>query len=278
MGKMIVTEGNYSKKSYLLKNSKLSIHSIEELCYCIIKNPELCEDFLYDRDLATFMDEELGLRERANLLADCIERDAPLKDLATVVFCSCDYLVREEIEDFVEELSRAERSEKWIRIKNKADSYLSLENYKNAVINYRSLVKDAGNLGITSENLGDIYHNMGIAFLHTEGFETAAECFRMAYEMNNREESLESYLLALKFAERNEEFKTALEVYDIPEKTVERLRSAVLHTELEASDEAELYELGEAEKLLKSGRTEEFYDTVARMTAEMKEQYIKYNE
>ncbi len=278
MGKMIVTEGNYSKKSYLLKNSKLSIHSIEELCYCIIKNPELCEDFLYDRDLATFMDEELGLRERANLLADCIERDAPLKDLATVVFCSCDYLVREEIEDFVEELSRAERSEKWIRIKNKADSYLSLENYKNAVINYRSLVKDAGNLGITSENLGDIYHNMGIAFLHTEGFETAAECFRMAYEMNNREESLESYLLALKFAERNEEFRTALEVYDIPEKTVEKLRSAVLHTELEASDEAELYELGEAEKLLKSGRTEEFYDTVARMTAEMKEQYIKYNE
>ena len=278
MGKMIVTEGNYSKKSYLLKNSKLSIHSIEELCYCIIKNPELCEDFLYDRDLAVFIDEELGLKERANLLADCIERDAPLKDLATVVFCSCDYLVRDEIEEFVEELSRSERSEKWIRIKNKADSYLSLENCKNAVINYRSLAKDAGDLGITSENLGDIYHNMGIALLHTEGFETAAECFRMAYERNNREESLESYLLSLKYAGKDEDFKTALEVYDIPEKTVERLKSAVLNTELELSDEAELYELREAERLLRDGRVSDFYDKVAGMTAEMKEQYIKYNE
>ncbi len=278
MGKMIVTVGNYSKRSYLLKNSKLSIHSIEELCYCIIKNPELCEDFLYDRDLPNFIDEELGLKERANLLADCIERDAPLKDLATVCFCSCDYLVREEIEEFAEELSRAERSEKWIRIKNKADSYLSLENYKNAVFNYRSLVKDAGSLGISSENLGDIYHNMGIALLHTEGFDRAAECFRMAYEMNNREESLKSYLLALKFGEKNEEYKTAMEVYDISEDTATWLNSAVLHTELEASDEAELYELREAERLLKTGRVTEFYATVKKMTDEMKEQYIKYNE
>ncbi len=278
MGKMIVTAGNYSKKPYLLKNSKLRIHSVEELCYCMIKNPELCEDFLYDRDLATFMDENLGLRERANLLADCIERDAPLKDLATVCFCSCDYLVREEIEEFIDELSRSERSEKWIRIKNKADSYLTLENYKNAIINYRNLVKDADKLGISRENLGDIYHNMGIALLHTEGFESAAECFRIGYEMNNREESLKSYLLSLKFADRDEEYRTALEVYDISDETAQRLKSAVIHTGLEASDEAEFYELGEAEKLLKAGRVTEFYDIVDKMTTEMKEQYKKYNE
>ncbi len=278
MGKMIVTAGNYSKKSYLLKNSKLRIHSIEELCYCIIKNPELCEDFLYDKDLATFMDEELGLRERANFLVDCIERDAPLKDLATVCFCSCDYLVRDEIEEFVEELSRSERSEKWIRIKSKADSYLSQQNYKNAVINYRSLVKDAVNLGITSENLGDIYHNMGIALLNTEGFETAADCFRKAYERNRKEESLRSYLLALKFDEKEEEFKNALVTYRVTDESAARLKSAVVHTELEASDEAEFLELKEAERLLKNGKISEFYETVNKMTSEMKERYIKYNE
>ncbi len=278
MGKMIVTVGNYSKKPYLLRNSKLSIHSVEELCYCIIGNPELCEDFLYDRDLAVFMDEALGLKERANLLADCIERDAPLKDLVTVCFCSCDYLVREEIENFIEALSRADRTEKWIRIKKKADSYLSLENYKNAIINYRNLVKEAPEFRITSENLGDIYHNMGIALLHTEGFESAAECFRQAYEKNGREESMRSYLLALKFGEKKEELRMAMEVYDVSEETAAWLRSAVLSTELEASDEAELYELREAEELLRSGRVTDFYNVVGKLTAEMKEQYIKYNE
>ena len=275
---MIVTTGNYSKKPYYLKNSKLCIHSIEELCYCIIKNPELCEDFLYDRDLTTFLDENLGLKERANLLADCIERDAPLKDLATICFCSCDYLVREEIEDFIEELSRAERSEKWVKIKHKADSYLQHENYKNAVINYRNLIKDAGSLGITSETLGDIYHNMGIALLHTEGFETAAESFRLAYERNNREESLKSYLLSLKFGEKNEDYRTALEVYKISEETTDWLKNAVFHTEMEAEEGSELYELREAADLLRNGRISEFYSEVNKMTAKMKEQYRKYNE
>ena len=80
MGKVIMTTGNYSKTGYLLKNTKLNIHSIEELCYFMMKNPELCEDYLYDEGLAVYIKEQLGLKERGSLLADLIQRDAPLKD------------------------------------------------------------------------------------------------------------------------------------------------------------------------------------------------------
>ena len=81
MGKLIVTTGNYAKTGYLLKNSKQNIYSIEELCYCIMRNPELCDDYLYDDGLARYIRETLGLKERGALLADLIKRDAPLKDL-----------------------------------------------------------------------------------------------------------------------------------------------------------------------------------------------------
>ncbi len=278
MGKVIFTSGNYATTPYYLKNSKLCIRSIEELVFCILKNPELCEDFLYDKDLAAYIDNELGLKEAGSLLTDLIERDAPLKDLIGVCFLCNDYLVKDEIEEFVSELSKVERSEEWVRIKNKADSYLAHENYKNAVINYRNLIKEADNFKITSETLGDIYHNIGIAMLHTEGFLSAADCFREAYERNNREESLRDYLLALKFSGNDAEYKSALDIYSIDDDTVAWLNTVFFHTELESDVEPELFELKDAVKLLKGGKVNEFYAIIRKMTERLKEQYRKYNE
>ena len=278
MGKVIITAGNYSKTPYVLKNSKLRIHSIEELAFCILKNPELCEDFLYDRDLPVYIENELGLRERASRLAILIERGAPVRDLMTVVFCSSDYMVKDEIEEFINEFSRVENSEEWVRVKNKADSYLQIENYKNALINYRNLIKDANTYRITNETLGDIYHNMGVATLHTAGFTEAADCFREAYERNNRNESLKSYLLALKFGENDEEYRTALDIYKISDETAEWMNSALFHTELEAEGMPELVELSQAVENMKAGKVKDFSETVDRLTEEMKEQYRRNNE
>ncbi len=278
MGKIIFTKGNYSKTPYNLKNSKLSIRSIEELVFCILKNPELCEDFLYDKELAAYIAGELGLKETGSLLANLIERDAPLKDLINVCFTSNDYLEKDQIEAFINELSKVERSEEWVKIKNKADSYLDHENYKNAVISYRNLTKEAESYHITSETLGDIYHNMGVAMLHTDGFLPAADCFRIAYERNNREESMRDYLLALKFSGNDSEYRSALEIYDISEETATWLSTAFFHTELEADAEPELYELVEAVNLMKTGKINESYMIINRLTSKLKEQYRKYNE
>lgn len=278
MGKVIITTGNYSKTPYLLKNSKLRIHSIEELAFCVLKNPELCEDFLYDKDLPAYIENELGLRERASRLAILIERGAPLRDLMTVVFCSSDYMVKDEIEDFISEFSKVEKSEEWVRIKTKADSYLQIENYKNALINYRNLIKDANTYKITNETLGDIYHNMGVATLHTAGFIEAADYFREAYERNNREESLKSYLLALKLGENDDEYRTALDIYKIPEETGEWMNSALFHTELEAEMVPELIELSQAVENMHAGRLNDFAQTIDQLTTEMKDQYRRNNE
>ncbi len=278
MGKVIITTGNYSKTPYLLKNSKLRIHSIEELAFCVLKNPELCEDFLYDKDLPAFIENELGLRERASRLAIQIDRGAPLRDLMTVVFCSSDYMVKDEIEELINEFSKVEKSEEWVRVKTKADSYLQIENYKNALINYRNLIKDSNSYKITNETLGDIYHNMGVATLHTAGFLEAADYFREAYERNNRDESMKSYLLALKFGENDEEYRAALDIYKISEETAEWMNAALFHTELEAETVPELIELAQAVENMKAGKYKDFAQTIEQLTTEMKEQYRRNNE
>jgi len=278
MGKLIVTTGNYAKTGYLLKNSKQNIYSIEELCYCIMRNPELCDDYLYDDGLARYIRETLGLKERGALLADLIQRDAPLKDLITVVFCSCDYFTKEEIEEFLQEQSKVERSEEWVRTKSKADSYLVQENYRDAVMNYRLLLKEKDSFGITSETLGDIYHNLAIALLHTDGFAEAADYFREAYERNNREESLKQYLLALRFSGDKVMYESALDIYQVSESISKWLDVAFFQTELETQEISDFNELNNIRQLLKEGKINEFYAGVKRMTEQMKEQYRKYYE
>ena len=278
MGKLIVTTGNYAKSGYLLKNTKQYIYSIEELCYCIARNPELCEDYLYDDGLAKYIREQLGLKERGTLLADLIERDAPLKDLITVIFCSCDYFTREEIEEFLLELSKVERSEEWVRTKSKADSYVVHGNYRDAIMSYRRLLKEKEVLGITSETLGDIYHNLAIALLHTDGFNDAADYFREAYERNNREESLKQYLLALRFAGDVVMYESALDIYQVSEGISKWLDVAYFQTELETQEISDFDDLNHIRQLLKNGKINEFYVNVERMTEQMKEQYRKYNE
>lgn len=278
MGKLIVTTGNYARTGYLLKNSKQNIYSIEELCYLIMRNPELCEDYLYDEGLAHYIRETLGLKERGALLADLIKRDAPLKDLITVVFCSCDYFTREEIEEFLQEQSKVERSEEWVRTKSKADSYLLQENYRDAVMNYRLLLKEKETYGITSETLGDIYHNLAIALLHTDGFGEAADYFREAYERNNREESLKQYLLALRFAGDKVMYESALDIYHVTEEVSRWLDAAYFQTELETQEISDFDDINRLRQLLSNGKINEFYSCVKRMTEQMKEQYRKYNE
>ncbi len=278
MGKLIVTTGNYAKTGYLLKNSKQYIYSIEELCYCIMRNPELCDDYLYDEGLARYIREVLGLKERGALLADLIERDAPLKDLITVVFCSCDYFTREEIEEFLQEQSKVEHKDEWVRTKNKADSYLIHENYRDAVMNYRLLLKEKDTFGITSETLGDIYHNLAIALLHTDGFTEAADYFREAYERNNREESLKQYLLALRFSGDTAMYESALDIYQVSESVSKWLDAAYFQTELETQEISDFDDLNYIRHLLEKGKINEFYVNVKRMAEQMKEQYRKYNE
>lgn len=278
MGKLIVTTGNYARTGYLLKNSKQYIYSIEELCYCIMRNPELCEDYLYDDGLARYIREVLGLKERGALLADLVERNAPLKDLITVVFCSCDYFTKEEIEEFLFEQSKVERSEEWVRTKNKADSYLANGNYRDAIMNYRLLLKEKETFGITSETLGDIYHNLAITLLHTDGFTEAADYFREAYERNNREETLKQYLLALRFAGDTVMYESALDIYQVSESVSKWLDVAFFQTELETQEISDFDDLNHIRQLLAKGKINEFYMNIKRMTEQMKEQYRKNNE
>ncbi len=278
MGMVLITTGKYAKTGYLLKNTKQKIYSIEELCYYIMKSPQICEDYLYDKGLADYINKELGLKERGALLADLVERNAPLKDLMLVCFGSCNYFTKEEIDVFLKEQIKMEHKEVWVKIKSKADSYLSYENYRDAIANYQMLLKEKEVYHIDSKTLGDIYHNLAIGVLHTQGFTFATDYFREAYERNNREESLKQYLLALRFSDDIIMYEAALEVYHVSDETRKWLNVAFFQTQMEMYENSAFHGLNILRTLLKDDKLNEFYAYALQLTEQMKEQYRNYNE
>ena len=145
-------------------------------------------------------------------------------------------------------------------------------------MNYRMLLKEKDAFGITSETLGDIYHNLAIALLHTDGFGEAADLFREAYERNNREETLKQYLLALRFYGDRAMYESALDIYQVSEGIAKWLDVAFFQTELETQEISDFNDINLIRQLLRDGKINEFYSNVKRITEQMKEQYRKYNE
>ena len=275
---VLITNGRYAKNGYLLKNTKQKIYSIEELCYYIMKSPHICEDYLYDKGLADYIKKELGLKDRGSILADLMERNAPLKDLMLVCFNSCNYFTKEEVDLFLREQSKVEHKAVWVKIKNKADSYLSYENYRDAITNYQILLKEKETYSITSETLGDIYHNLAVALLHTEGFASATDYFREAYERNNREESLKQYLLALRFSNDMIMYESALDIYHVSEQTKKWLNAVLVQTEKEMDETSAFHQFHVLRNLWQNDKLSEFYIYASQITEQMKEQYRIYNE
>ena len=277
MGKMIAATYFNPKISYCLKNSGFKIYSAEELCYYINKYPELSEDFLYDEGLAEFISDKLKMPERGRMILNLINTNAPVKDIVKAVLDSCNYLTREETETVLKKLSDIYKNESRYGIKKKADCYFDIKDYKNAIVNYRSLIEDKEAYKIPEKELGDIWHNLGIACLKAEGFSDAADAFLHAYENNGRVQSLTSYLFALKFTGDEEGYLAAIKKYNVPEDVENRILSKIKNTDTDFSYSAEVYEISGLKGLLKEKRTDEFWDKVKTIVSGFKEEYRKNN-
>lgn len=277
MGKLIMTSGKEADFPYILQKTKIQISSIEELCYHILNNPGSCEDFVKDERLAVFVRDELGLYERGELILDLIEKGASVRDIVTAFFCSCDYCDRREIEEFLSIRAEYDMYSDWQKNKKKADELLSEGLYTESAMIYRSLIREKNMGGISRENLGNIYHNLGIATIKAEGFSSAYEYFEKAYEYNRNVISLKHYLLCLLVLKKNDMYDNALKKYDVPIETSDEL--IIKYDQYEKKDtlSKEIPEFEKAKKAIRDRKYTNFYDSVNVIIKQMKEEYRKDN-
>lgn len=203
MGKVILCAGKKADTPFVVNEAGINADTIEELCYCLRQNLDLVDSSAVDRNMAAYISKDLELPDRGGMLERLINSRASLKEKLMTVFESCSYYDADElmtIRDEIEELSKMSSLE---RRKRRADRQMRQGKYNEAAEEYRNILANPVQDGISESCRGDIMHNLGIFEIRRGDFDEAARLFLEAYESNSNVESLKSYLYVLKLAKNN---------------------------------------------------------------------------
>ncbi|MCI8895563.1 MAG: hypothetical protein HFI42_09260 [Lachnospiraceae bacterium] len=197
-------------KPFCVESLDLELHNLEELCYFLYENAMFLEEGLMGEPLFAWIREELGLPRLAELLAE--HRKQGKND----IWCAWFFLQEIGMYDSQELVPIRQMSKElsgrgsfWRR-KLAADQLLRNERYNRCILEYERLLKGREALDQEPELLGDIHHNLGVAYAGLFLLREAANQFALAYEQNQRAQSLqakENALLLLQPLEITQEWE-----------------------------------------------------------------------
>ncbi len=275
MGKLILCTGNTAKEPYCFKLTGTLVYTIEELCYYICHNLETISEELFNQELIVFIREELDLKERADFLEELLRKKAGIKDLVVSILCSCDLYDKNEINQLLAEIDILFRLTPVQRKKRQADYCISHHQYKEARKVYMAILNSREFTELTSEEYGDILHNLGVLDTRTGAFKVAAEKFREAYERNHNEMSLKQYLYALRCSNQDALFEREIKLLVDNRELLKQIEEELYHA-LDASEYTGLYaEVIRLSELKESGKFTEFYERLNELITQLKTEYRK---
>lgn len=273
MGKLIVCTGKIASKPYVIKATKTKIYSMEELCYYIYHNVETISEVLFQLDLVNYIREELGLKQRADYLEELIQKKVGLKDLVVCFLCSTDYYDKSEINQLLLEIDLLYRLKPVQRRKRQADYFMHHNQWKEAMKEYRSILNSKEFTELTSEEYGDILHNIGVLEARMGAFVVAANRFLEAYERNNKEESLKQHLYALRLSKQNSIFEREVKMYVGSRELMASIEEEIFSIEESSEYTSQYADVLHLKELKVQGKIKDYYQKLDEMLEQLKDKY-----
>jgi tetratricopeptide (TPR) repeat protein len=185
-----------AEKPFHIPFAKVSIYSLEELCYYIYHNIYNISEELLSKELILWLENETDNHELADKLRKMLGReDIELRDIVVTILCSADYYNEQEIRSLLQIMDDIAHLPFYEKKKIKADNYLRQGQYGKAAASYRKLLHGSFAVNFTTKEFGNILHNEGIANFYVSSFSEAGRNFKEAYVRNQNPVSLEHYLL-----------------------------------------------------------------------------------
>lgn len=194
--------GKYAAVPYCVPGLELSVHCIEELCYCIRENAFLIDASLMNDDLVNWIDKDCGLTDLAKELYPMVHKKGSLSSFVTMIleFTGLyDGTVTGEVERTLKKgagLSGIEKRKSQIDYLVKKKKYgAAIRGYEELLSQWQEMLKEGGELPAGKVRSG-ILHNKGVAFAGLMLYAQAAECFLEAYGIEKDSRMYEDYLAA----------------------------------------------------------------------------------
>lgn len=277
MARVVLCAGRRSRIPLRLHNINRNLYSAEEICFYLYHHPATAEDYITDDVLASYYETELGLPAVAERLRMLKASEAGVKDYVAAVFGATLMYTDEEVAEYMREIDRLQELKTWQKQKAKADVYLDHRNYRDALVLYEQMLRNRKENEMPEVTTGNVYHNLAICELHITGAGTAAGHFAEAYEKNRSPESLRSYLLALRLAQKDNEYLTALEEYEVSELMRTEMDAMLFECMVEAGESPEYQEMARIKKLFSEGQMAEYREATGSLLEQFKRQYRQDN-
>ncbi|MBQ6090270.1 MAG: hypothetical protein IJL07_03270 [Lachnospiraceae bacterium] len=215
MSRVILCSGKRADVPFVMKASGRKVYTVEELCYCLRDELETLDGDTLGRELADFLGRELGLTERAQTLRKLVDEGSELKSRLVVVLCASDLYTAPEINEICEDFEKNLNMTPLLRAKKIADRNLLEGRSKVALSGYRDILSDERITELSDSDLSAVLHNCGVIQMRLGYPEEAASLFLRAYAHSDEQETVRSYLLALKLLGDEERYiKEAMRLFD----------------------------------------------------------------
>lgn len=196
MSEIFICNEQIADLPYYIEGISWNIYSIEELCYYIEYNTYLLERDFMNEELCTWIGKEVKNIKLAEQLRDIMHLDGRLSEFVLALLVGCGYCSKEKIKEIIRVITEMEEQSDFECNKVRADRLMEKQKYLSCIYEYKNLL-DSNEAGEQSkELLGNIWHNLGIAYARMFLFQEAIHCFDKAYVLNGNLESKKEGLMA----------------------------------------------------------------------------------
>lgn len=183
MGSCLILSTKRAQTPYYIEELKLSIYTMEELCYYIYNYLDIIEDKFIDERLIDFIGNSMKLNGLADKIIRWINSGSDFGQIVFMIEQDISYLSSAELNDFAVRLDVRRSARESERLKRKADTLVNLKKYRSAIRIYEDLLENERVMRIDTETKGRILHNRGTAYARLFMFNEAAESYIHSYNI-----------------------------------------------------------------------------------------------
>lgn len=272
MSTLIYCKNSIAATPYYIEEAALNVYSLEELSYFILNNVYLLSDRFMSVELCNWIGRELKQTSLSQELMTLVTSNAPLHIFVGHLLKSNGYASNKEIKDVIALVSTFENISEPERKKLRADRLMGADNIVDAIYEYESLLADEVARTLPKTLEGDIYHNLGTAFARLFFFDQAISCFEEAYKRNQKSQSLNSLIYAIRCKKDPDLLEEYRVKFQIPKLTLEETKNYL--DQVASQDKIRNFDL-KVNQLNDSPDSEvAFYDFAKATIEEFRQDYI----
>lgn len=196
MGELLLCNESIAAMPYYIEGISLNLYSLEELSYYIMNNVYLMDRDFMNEELCTWISKEVKLPKLADKLREIMHGNGLLSDFCLEILKASGYCTMQEMQQIVFAIRQMEEKSDFECNKIRADKLMENEKYLSAIYEYKRLLDNNNISGENTILVGNIWHNLGTAYARMFLFEEAIKCYKKAYSLNEKSETLRECLMA----------------------------------------------------------------------------------